>query len=73
MAIEPLAGGLVSQYEERETARFALYNWTDWQALPDLEKVFAVAHYRVQQLVEAHVQDAVQQEVNRRSKLAGAG
>jgi hypothetical protein len=44
-------------YERREAARFALYNWTEFRALPDGEQAAVVAHYRTNKRIEALVAD----------------
>ncbi len=58
----------IPPYEEREAARFSLYNWTAWQELSSGEKAMAVAHYRLHHMIDTHQQDALNDEMTRRSK-----
>lgn len=62
--------GLVSEFEEREAARFGHYNWTAWRQLSNEERAFVVAHYRTYHLVELHQNDAQSKELDRRQKNA---
>lgn len=43
--------GLVPVYEEREAARWGVYRWIDWNALPYDDRVTGVAHYRVWRMI----------------------
>ncbi len=65
--------GLVSEFEEREAARFGHYNWTAWQQLSYEDRAFGVAHYRMHYLVELHQNDAQSKELERRQKNAQQG
>ncbi len=58
--------GLVPEYEEREAARFGLYNWTQWQFLDTKEKASIVAQKRMANLIRLHQEDAVFIEGERR-------
>lgn len=60
--------GLITQLEEREAARFNNYSWSEWQALPYGEKVMAVAFTQVQHQIELLSNDAVQDEIRRKTK-----
>lgn len=51
--------GIVTEYEEREAARFGLYRWIDWCALPRSERLMGLAHYRTSQLIELHEGEAL--------------
>lgn len=51
--------GLIPVYMEREAARFALYNWSDWIELDPMERAACVAHYRISKMVDMHVEDAI--------------
>ena len=62
--------GFVPEYEEREAARFGLYNWTQWQFLDTKEKASVVAQRRMSNLIRLHQDDAVHLEMERRSKRA---
>lgn len=46
--------GVVAEFECREAALFANYNWTEFLALSWREKAATVAHYRLHNLIEAH-------------------
>ncbi len=48
----------VSEFEEREAARFNGYNWSQWIELPRSERLNAVAYVRVSELVDRHRADA---------------
>ena len=58
--------GFVPEYEEREAARFGLYNWTQWQFLDTKEKASIVAQRRMANLIRLHQEDAVFIEGERR-------
>ncbi len=60
--------GTIPAYEEREAARFGLYNWTEWRLLNNDDKAMAVAHYRINGMISLHQQDAVNNEMERRDK-----
>lgn len=51
--------GVVPEYEEREAAIFAHYNWTQWVELTWQERAQIVAHYRLHLLIQGHVDEAV--------------
>lgn len=51
--------GFVPEYEEREAAVFALIPWANWEIIPWQERAAAVAHYRMHNLIESHVNDAI--------------
>lgn len=65
--------GLVSEFEEREAARFGHYNWTAWQELTYEDRAYGVAHYRTHSLVELHQNDAQAKEIDRRQRNAQQG
>lgn len=50
---------MVPEYEEREAARFGLYRWVDWCALPRADRLAGIAHYRLHQLIELHEGEAL--------------
>lgn len=62
-------------------AKWAGYRWTDWVALPRIDRVDAIAHYRVSLLIEIHQQDAAERaakermnrERTRRGRSGGRG
>ncbi len=60
--------GFVPEYEEREAARFGLYNWTQWHFLDTKEKAAIVAQRRLSNLISLHQNDAVHIEMERRQK-----
>lgn len=45
-------------YEERQAARFGNYNWSEWCTLTKPERALGVAYYRMQHLIELHVEEA---------------
>jgi hypothetical protein len=60
--------GFVPEYEEREAAVFALIPWSEWDSLSWYERAAAVAHYRMHQTIETHVNDAVESERRRKER-----
>lgn len=62
--------GLVPDYECREAAIFAGYTQPQWVNLEWYERAAVIAHYRVHNLVEAHVHDAADQERKRLERAA---
>ena len=58
---------MVPEYEEREASVFSHYNWMQWQELPWNERAEAVAHYRMHSLIESHMQQAIEQYMNRQA------
>jgi hypothetical protein len=61
IGIEPQLPGFVPEYECREVAAFAHYNWDEWLELTNGNRVRAIAHYRLHRLVDQHVQHALTQ------------
>lgn len=49
--------GFLPEYEEREAARFNLYNWSEWLALPRAERVESVAYHRAHLLAMIHAEE----------------
>lgn len=62
--------GLVPEYECREAAVFAGYTRLQWEEIDWQERAAVIAHYRVHNLVEAHIQDAADQERRRLERVA---
>lgn len=65
-----LLPGIVPSAEERQAARFGLYTWTAWMALPMQERVMGIAWHRLHRLIELHQGDAVSREVTKRQRQA---
>lgn len=63
----PVAG-VVPEYDLREAARFSLYNWTEFCALPRREQINVIAYYRANKLVEAHSHAAVEAAASARAR-----
>ena len=61
-----------AEYEVREAARFGNYNWREWQELEGLEQAEVIAHYRLNNAIEAHLNDAVNAEIKRRQNQTKA-
>lgn len=57
--------GVVAELELRETAVFVLLSWPAFLALSAEEQALAVAHRRMHNLIEAHVNDEVSRETDR--------
>lgn len=72
--ITGLLVGLVPELEEREASLFCGYTWKEWNefSLTDpvgrWERASGIAHYRVHNLIKQHSEDAVSEEIDRRSK-----
>lgn len=60
--------GLISEVEDRDSARFNGYSWHDWQLQTYQDRVDGVAYYRLRRLIDMHEEDAVSSEVERRSR-----
>lgn len=60
--------GLISEVEDRDSARFNGYSWREWQKLPYQDRIDGVAYHRLRRLIEMHEEDAVTREVERRSR-----
>jgi hypothetical protein len=58
----------IPEYECREAARFALYNWTEWQDLSVYERAAVIAHYRESNRMEANLSDASEKASKNKSK-----
>lgn len=61
---------MIPEYLERESARFALYRWEDWQRLPIEEREAGIAHHRMQKLIALHENDALNADAERRQAQA---
>jgi len=64
---------LVPTYEERETARFCLYNWGEWRKLTAEERAACVAHYRLDRWIGMYEEEAVAKEIEHRTKKVKRG
>jgi len=64
---------MVSDFEQREAARYALIPWGDWDSLPLQDRIDAVAFARVSRLVELHQSDAMQRHQRRSQARSSAG
>jgi len=67
--LQATTSGLVSEYEEREAAIFALYTPEQWLQLDWHERALSVAQYRCHFLIEAHMQEAVARAANRKREM----
>lgn len=47
---------------------FALIPWSEWDNLSWYERAAAVAHYRMHNIIETHVNDAIDSERRRKEK-----
>lgn len=63
-----MALGLIAEFEEREAAKESGCSWQEWEILDVRERAASVAHYRLRYIIQANVNDAVNREVERRSK-----
>jgi hypothetical protein len=62
---------LVPEIEERDAALFGLYNWTAWSRLSVEQKAAGIAHYRLTNLMKAHIQEAQNHAANVQRAQAG--
>ncbi len=60
--------GLISEIEEKDSARFNGYPWPQWKELTYDERVDGVAYFRLTRLIDMCKEDAVSREVARRSR-----
>lgn len=51
--------GVVPDYECMEACKFGGYSWSTWFELDNYFRASCVAHYRMHNLIEAHVTDSV--------------
>ena len=58
-----LMPGTVPLIEEFEAARFNGYTWHQWEALPYVERVYGVAFYRMERVIEMHREDAISRKI----------
>lgn len=65
----PVAGA-VPEYDQREAARFSLFSWTEYLALPRKEQINVIAYHRAHKLVEAHSHAAVEAAAARQARRA---
>jgi hypothetical protein len=65
--------GVIPEFIQREAARFALYRWGDFEALPVSERNAIIAHYRGNRLIEMHESEAIGEDMDRRSRSSGNG
>ena len=69
---EPIAPGLVTKMEERDTAAGARIPWTQWEQMERHQRVEEIAFRRTRQMVELHQNAAVERESEIRRDLARA-
>ena len=74
ISIEAEVPGQVPEYECREAAVFVGVTWRDWQnVLLGEERAYAVAHYRMHLMLDAHMNDAAwRQSENDRAMRASS-
>jgi len=60
---------MISEIEDRDSAKFNGYSWREWQELLYQDRVDGVAYYRLRRLIDMHEEDAVSREVERRAKI----
>lgn len=67
---EPVAPGLVTKMEERDTAAEARIAWPQWCQMERYERVDEIAFRRTKRMVSLHQNAAVERESEERRKLA---
>lgn len=63
--------GYLSEYEEREAARFGLIPWHVWRRLPRDERVRGVAYYRLNHLIGLHESEVMAEHYEANSHKGG--
>ena len=71
IAYRPPMVGLISEMEERDSARFSGYEWKQWRELDYQQRVDGVAYYRLTRIISITQEDAVSTETERRSRRSG--
>lgn len=57
--MESQISGIVPEFDEREAAVYVHLSWEQYKALDSSERAAAIAHYRMSQLVKAHIDHAL--------------
>lgn len=60
--------GLISELEERDSAKFNGFTWNEWQKLDYQDRVDGVAYARLTRMIEMVSEDAVSREVDSRAR-----
>ncbi len=68
LAVESEVPGTVPIYEALEAAIYCGYSTARWWDVDYLERARAVAQYRMHNLIESHVQNAINRETERKSQ-----
>lgn len=71
LAVESEVPGTVPIYEALEAAIYCGYTVSGWWDVDWLERARAVAQYRMHNLIESHVQNAINRETERKSAQRG--
>ena len=66
----PLIPGFVPEFECREAAIYTCMTWAEWEALSVSDQADAVAHYRMNLMIKAHLDDAVGTQADRDRRRA---
>ena len=64
--------GLISELEERDSAKFNGFTWNEWQKLPYLDRVDGVAYSRLTHIIDIVKEDAVSREMDHRARRGGS-
>lgn len=60
---------LIPELEERDAAQFTHVSWLEWcESVSWRDKAKMLAHYRMHNMIEAHVQDAVNRYYDQESR-----
>lgn len=76
LQVEPFLPGMVPEIDCREAAVYVGVTWQSWMSdMSSHDRAYAVAHYRVNLLLRAHVEDAAQRkrdaDERRRARATG--
>jgi len=68
LSISQTFPGTVPEFECREAAIYVRVSWSEWLELEHEERAAAVAHYRLNLLIKAHVDSASQEAAKRNER-----
>lgn len=71
ITVTALVPGFVPLYELQEACLYGNYSWHEWKSLDHDEQVYCVAAYRMHNLIERHVQQAVNKHAERQRQRDG--
>jgi hypothetical protein len=73
ITVDQFIPGFVPLYELQEACIHGNYSWHMWESLDYNEQVYCVAAYRMHNLIERHVQQAVNKYMERQGQRGQNG